>query len=100
MSIVDLWFVGHLGPQQLAAAAMGNTVWATVALPLVGCASALDTFLSQSYGAKQYGAYARWTQVRLRARPRASSRAAARRRPPHRAADRAADRARRWARCS
>jgi MATE family multidrug resistance protein len=63
MNIVDLLFVGHLGTQELAAAAMGNTLWATVALPLQGCASALDTFLSQSYGANQLEAYGHWVQV-------------------------------------
>lgn len=64
MNIVDLLFVGHLGTDKLASAALGNTVWATVALPMQGCVSALDTFLSQAYGAKHYVAYARWTQAR------------------------------------
>lgn len=63
MQVVDILFVGHLGTRELAAAAMGNALWATVALPLQGCASALDTFLSQSYGAKQYAVYGHWVQV-------------------------------------
>lgn len=63
MNVVDLQFVGHLGTDELAAAALGNALWATVALPLQGCASALDTFLSQAYGAKQYAAYGQWVQV-------------------------------------
>jgi multidrug resistance protein, MATE family len=63
MNVVDLLFVGHLGTDQLAAAALGNALWATIALPLQGCASALDTFLSQSYGAKQFAAYGQWVQT-------------------------------------
>ena len=63
MNVVDLQFVGHLGTNELAAAALGNALWATVALPLQGCASALDTFLSQAFGAKQYAEYGWWVQV-------------------------------------
>ena len=63
MNVVDLQFVGHLGTDELAAAALGNALWATVALPLQGCAGALDTFLSQAYGAKQFAAYGQWVQV-------------------------------------
>ena len=34
MPVVDLLFVGHLGTHELAAAALGDTVFKTVALPL------------------------------------------------------------------
>ena len=63
MPVVDLIFVGHLGKHELAAAALGDTVFKTVALPLQGFASALDTFLSQSYGAGRLDSYGRWVQV-------------------------------------
>ena len=63
MPVVDLLFVGHLGTHELAAAALGDTVFKTVALPLQGFASALDTFLSQSYGAGRLDAYGRWAHV-------------------------------------
>ena len=63
MTVVDLLFVGRLGTHELAAAALANTLWQTVALPLQGCASALDTLLSQTYGAGQHAAYGRWTQA-------------------------------------
>ena len=63
MPVVDLLFVGHLGTHELAAAALGDTVFKTVALPLQGFASALDTFLSQSYGGGRLDAYGRWAQV-------------------------------------
>lgn len=60
MTVVDLLFVGRLGTHELASAALANTLWQTVALPLQGCASALDTLLSQTYGAGQHAAYGRW----------------------------------------
>ena len=63
MPVVDLLFVGHLGTHELAAAALGDTVFKTVALPLQGFASALDTFLSQSYGAGRLDTYGRWAHV-------------------------------------
>ena len=63
MPVVDMLFVGHLGTHELAAAALGDTVFKTVALPLQGFASALDTFLSQSYGAGRLDAYGRWAHV-------------------------------------
>ena len=37
----------------------------TLQHPLVGCATALDTLLAQSYGARQYDAYGAWTQTGL-----------------------------------
>ena len=32
---------------------------------MVGCATALDTLLSQSYGAKQYVAFGQWSKTGL-----------------------------------
>jgi len=63
LTVVDLLFVGRLGTHELAAAALANTVWNTVALPLQGCASALDTLLSQAHGAGQHAAFQTWTQT-------------------------------------
>ena len=63
LTVVDLLFVGRLGTHELAAAALANTVWNTVALPLQGCASALDTLLSQAHGAGQHAAFQTWSQT-------------------------------------
>ena len=65
MQVVDLYFVGHLGPHELAAAAVGNLFWNTLQHPVLGCASALDTLLSQSFGASQYSAYGIHAQTGL-----------------------------------
>ena len=65
MPVVDLVFVGRLGSHELAAAAVANVYFQTLQHPLVGCATALDTLLAQSYGARQYDAYGAWTQTGL-----------------------------------
>ena len=63
MPLVDLFMVGRLGPEQLAAASVGNLFFQTLQHPLFGCATALDTLLAQSHGAKQPDAYGSWTQT-------------------------------------
>jgi len=65
MTLVDLYFVGSLGKEPLAAATVGNVWFNTLLYPILGCATALDTLLAQSHGAGQPDAYARWTQVGL-----------------------------------
>ena len=65
MSIVDLWYVGHLGTHELAAAAVGNLFFNTLQHPVFGCATALDTLLAQAYGASQLEAYGIHTQTGL-----------------------------------
>jgi MATE family multidrug resistance protein len=50
----DLFFVAHLGSSYLAAAALGNAYTFCLAYAASGLASALDTLISQAYGAKQY----------------------------------------------
>ena len=65
MSIVDLWFVGHIGTHELAAAAVGNLFFNTLQHPVFGCATALDTLLAQAYGASQLEAYGIHAQTGL-----------------------------------
>ena len=65
MSLVDLFMVSHLGVHELAAAGLANTYFNTLQHPIVGAATALDTLLSQSFGASQFSAYASWTQSGL-----------------------------------
>ena len=65
MTLVDLRTVGQLGPHELAAAAMGNLLWQVIQHPCLGCATALDTLLSQAFGAKQMSAYGLHTQTGL-----------------------------------
>lgn len=61
MNIVDMAMVGNLGTNELAAAALGNTFFNTLLHPMVGCSLALDTLLSQSFGAGQLQSYGQWT---------------------------------------
>lgn len=60
MNITDLVMVGHIGKDQLAAAAIGNTVFNLVAFPLVGMMTALNTLGSNSFGAKDYDSLRHW----------------------------------------
>ena len=66
MQVTDLFMVGHLGTSELAAAAIGNTFFQLLQHPVFGFATALDTLLSQAFGAGQLDAYGRWTQATLR----------------------------------
>ena len=52
--------VGHLGEVELAAAGLANLTFNFVHFPLVGASTALDTLLSQSWGARKYDAYKEW----------------------------------------
>ena len=65
MTVVDLLMVGHLGAESLAAAGLGNNFFDLLQHPIFGCATALDTLLSQAFGAKQLDAYAAWTETGL-----------------------------------
>jgi MATE family multidrug resistance protein len=60
MNIVDLAMVGQLGRDQLAAASLAIAYYNTFFYPLSGAAMALDTLLSQTYGAQQYVLYGQW----------------------------------------
>ncbi len=60
MNMVDLAMVGQLGREQLAAASLATAYYNTIFYPLSGVAMALDTLLSQTYGAQQYVLYGQW----------------------------------------
>ena len=53
-------------PLRPTTAAIGNTFFSLLQHPVFGCATALDTLLSQAFGAGQLDAYGRWIQVALR----------------------------------
>eukprot|EP00735_Rhodelphis_limneticus_P001088 TRINITY_DN11646_c0_g1::TRINITY_DN11646_c0_g1_i1::g.17550::m.17550 TRINITY_DN11646_c0_g1::TRINITY_DN11646_c0_g1_i1::g.17550 ORF type:complete len:583 (-),score=49.43,sp/A1L1P9/S47A1_DANRE/31.20/5e-56,MatE/PF01554.13/2.8e-31,MatE/PF01554.13/7.1e-28,MatE/PF01554.13/9.1e+02,Polysacc_synt_C/PF14667.1/8.4e+03,Polysacc_synt_C/PF14667.1/56,Polysacc_synt_C/PF14667.1/8.4e-06,Polysacc_synt_C/PF14667.1/1e+03,Polysacc_synt_C/PF14667.1/0.054,DUF4131/PF13567.1/2.3e+03,DUF4131/PF13567.1/4.7e+02,DUF4131/PF13567 len=52
--LVDVIFLGHLGKDELAAAAVGTTWWNGLFYFIIGFASGVDTLCSQAYGAKNY----------------------------------------------
>ena len=51
LQVVDQAFVGHIGPAQLAAAALGNSLFNMLWFWLLGVSTALDTLASQAHGA-------------------------------------------------
>merc|ERR1712196_116957 len=65
MTVVDLLFIGHLGTHELAAAGLGANYFSILQHPIFGTCSALDTLLSQAYGAEQMSSYRTWTQTGL-----------------------------------
>jgi MATE family multidrug resistance protein len=60
MGIVDTIMVGPLGPAAIGAVGTGSTVFMAVALLGVGTIFALDTFVSQSFGAGRIDECHRW----------------------------------------
>eukprot|EP01132_Coremiostelium_polycephalum_P007486 gene7486-9200_t len=52
--LVNMMFAGRLGKDELAAVALGNTWSFCTSAFLTGSLNAMDTFISQSYGAKNY----------------------------------------------
>ncbi|KAL7535805.1 hypothetical protein ACHAXR_006741 [Thalassiosira sp. AJA248-18] len=61
LPVVDIAFVGQLGKDELGAAALA-TVWFNLAnTSMIGFMTAIDTLLSQSYGANQHDNFAIWT---------------------------------------
>jgi MATE family multidrug resistance protein len=62
---IILLFIGHLGTNELAAAGLGNNYFSILQHPVVGTFSALDTLLSQAFGAKKMQAYRTWVQLGL-----------------------------------
>jgi len=60
MHVVDLSFVGHLGKSELAAAALGHMLFSAIVYPMMDVTSALETYMSQCYGAGSYRAYGEW----------------------------------------
>lgn len=55
--------LGHLGREPLAAAALGNTVFSMLYIPLNGLLTAYDTFGSQAYGMQDMTAVRYWVVV-------------------------------------
>eukprot|EP00980_Cylindrotheca_fusiformis_P023548 scaffold10576_cov84-Cylindrotheca_fusiformis.AAC.2 len=61
LPIMDIAFVGQLGKDELAATALA-TVWFNLwHSAMTGFMTAIDTLLSQSYGAQQYDQFSIWT---------------------------------------
>lgn len=59
--VVSTAFVGNLSTDDLSAAALATTWFNIWNVSMIGFMSAIDTFLTQSYGAKQYDLYSTWT---------------------------------------
>ena len=60
MGIVDIRMVGPLGPAAIAAVGNGTLLFIWVVMPGIGTLLALDTFISQSYGAGRIDECHRW----------------------------------------
>ena len=61
LPVMDIAFVGHLEKEDLAAAALA-TVWFNLwNATMMGFMTAIDTLLSQSYGANQHEKFGIWT---------------------------------------
>eukprot|EP00299_Pterocystis_sp_00344_P015344 c7658_g1_i2.p1 GENE.c7658_g1_i2~~c7658_g1_i2.p1 ORF type:complete len:340 (+),score=39.07 c7658_g1_i2:173-1192(+) len=60
VTVVDVTMIGHLGAEELAAAAIGNLIVSSFCYPLLDITTALDTLLSQCYGAGNFRAYGEW----------------------------------------
>jgi MATE family multidrug resistance protein len=58
---VNIAFLGNLSKNDLAAAALATSWFNIGNITLSGGMSAIDTFLTQTYGAKQYSNYGTWT---------------------------------------
>jgi MATE family multidrug resistance protein len=66
MQTVDLIFVGHLNSSdELAACALANSFFALMTFPLNGFLTALDTLLSQSFGARAFKDFGDYFQTAL-----------------------------------
>ena len=65
MGMTDLGFIGRVGREELAAAALGNTLFYLMHYPMLGVMTAVDTLLATAHGAKQLRAYGDWTQTGL-----------------------------------
>eukprot|EP01080_Neovahlkampfia_damariscottae_P005110 gene5110-8708_t len=54
MAFTDNIFLGHLGSNELAASSLGNTIVTCSFYTVLGLTTALETLMSQAYGAKNY----------------------------------------------
>ena len=55
VEIVDLYFVGRLGPDAIAGVALATSLIFFLVTVLIGIATATAAFMSRAYGAKEYG---------------------------------------------
>eukprot|EP00301_Raphidiophrys_heterophryoidea_P001102 c10550_g1_i1.p1 GENE.c10550_g1_i1~~c10550_g1_i1.p1 ORF type:complete len:532 (+),score=94.63 c10550_g1_i1:215-1810(+) len=60
MDSVDLALVGHLGQKEMAAAAFCGTWFNSIIFAVIGVLTALDTLLSQTWGAEKKVEYGQW----------------------------------------
>jgi MATE family multidrug resistance protein len=60
MGIVDIRMVGPLGPAAIGAVGNGTLLFIWIVMPGIGTLLALDTFISQSYGAGRLDECQRW----------------------------------------
>ncbi len=65
MGVVDTIFVGPLGPAAIGAVGIGSTIFFTTMVLGTGTLLALDTFVSQSYGARRLDECHRWMYAGL-----------------------------------
>ena len=65
LGVVDTYMVGQLGEVEIGAVGLGSMMAWLFYLPFVGLAMGLNTFVSQSYGAKKYTAcgYMTWQGI-------------------------------------
>jgi MATE family multidrug resistance protein len=55
MGVADTIMVGRLGPEAIGAVALGNMVFHTIGLLVIGILLGLDTLISQAFGASDIG---------------------------------------------
>ena len=67
LGVVDTYMVGQLGEVEIGAVGMGSMMSWLFYLPFLGLAMGLNTFVSQSYGAKKYTAcgYMTWQGIHV-----------------------------------
>ena len=63
LQIEDQVILGRIGVDELAAAALGTTVFNLAWFFLAGAASAVDTLVAQAFGARDYEACEYWTRM-------------------------------------
>jgi MATE family multidrug resistance protein len=61
LPLIDLAFVGQLGKDELASAALATVWFNLLNATMIGFMTAIDTFLAQSFGANQLDSFGAWT---------------------------------------
>ncbi|HVZ49706.1 MAG TPA: MATE family efflux transporter, partial [Gemmatimonadaceae bacterium] len=62
LGVVDTAMVGRVGPDAVAAVALGHIYWVNLSVPGIGLLLALDPVVAQAFGAGDRGAVARGVQ--------------------------------------